>query len=320
MNHEATSPEDFGFGRLFTIVPDAVIVGEAPSGRVVLWNPAAAELFGYDAEEGPGLLIEQLVPEALRGGHRAGIARLADGQPTPLLDSEATVELRACRKNGTELWIELRLAHITTPRPGSYAVAVIRDITTRREAEAVQQRLQAELHAQNEELERISRTDHLTGLWNRRHIEEHLTMALSAAARHGRPTAVLLIDVDNFKRVNGELGYESGDAVLCVVARRLSQEVRTEDTIGRWGGEEFLVVLPDTGEQVAALAAERLRAVIAATAIDTPAGDTLVTVSVGVAESVDPDYTAVVRSADEALRRAKTNGRNRIETTAVGIY
>src|SRR4029453_5251744 len=134
------------------------------------------------------------------------------------------------------------------------------------QAAARVKRLQDELRQRNEELDRISRTDALTGLRNRRHVEEYLAKLTSLARRNLEPIAVLVIDIDHFKSVNDEHGHDAGDAVLREVAGRMQDSVRLEDMVGRWGGEEFLVVLPNTTDQGAAELAERLRQVVA----DTP--------------------------------------------------
>jgi diguanylate cyclase (GGDEF)-like protein/PAS domain S-box-containing protein len=317
-----TRPDDeFGIGELFGVVPDAVVVGDAATGRVVRWNPAAAAMFGFAPGEGPGLLIEDLVPDSMRAAHRAGMERLAHGEPTPLIDSETIVELPARRKDGTELWIELRLAHITGPDEGRFALAVIRDISIRREAEAAREAvlqemdaLRLQLEQRNRELDVVSRTDHLTRLWNRRHVEEHLTMALSASRRHERPVAVLLLDIDEFKAVNDGHGHQAGDRVLREIAARLRTAVRGEDTLGRWGGDEFLVVLPDTTTEAAIVAAERLRAAVAATPLEVAGAEVSVTISVGVAVAVSGDEDGLLTDADAALARAKQGGRNRCAT------
>lgn len=305
---------EFGIGQLFGVVPDAVIVGDAATGRIVRWNPAAAAMFGFGPDEGPGLLIEDLVPDSMRADHRAGMSRLAKSDPTPLIDSETIVELPARRKDGTELWIELRLAHITGPSDGRFALAVIRDISIRREADAAREavlremeELRLELEQRNRDLDVMSRTDHLTKLWNRRHVEEHLTMALSASRRHQRAVSVLLIDVDEFKAINDGHGHQAGDRMLREIAARLRTAVREEDTLGRWGGDEFLVVLPDTDSEAAIATAERLRAAVADSAVT-------VTISVGVAVAVSGDRDALLADADAALARAKQSGRDRSAT------
>lgn len=174
-------------------------------------------------------------------------------------------------------------------------------------------RLQDELRIRNAELEAASRTDPLTGLPNRRHLQEQLVAAGSAAKRRGENMAVLMVDVDHFKAVNDRLGHAGGDHVLRRVALALASACRAEDVAGRWGGEEFLVVAPTTDEEGAAALAERIRALTAAEGITVEGTDepVTVTVSVGVAYGKD-DVDAVVRDADAALYRAKAEGRNRV--------
>ena len=115
----------------------------------------------------------------------------------------------------------------------------------------------------NGELARLAAVDPLTGLRNRRAIEEYLHDAISAARRHDLALSLLVIDIDHFKHVNDTLGHRSGDAVLAHTARVLDGALRTEDAIGRWGGEEFLVVLTSTDEDGAVRATERLRDALA---------------------------------------------------------
>ena len=310
--------DDFDIGSLFSVVPDAVIIGDASTGQIVVWNPAAATMFGYELGEGAGLLIEDLVPAAMKEAHRDGIARLARGEPTPLIDSESVVELPACRKDGGELWIELRLAHVAGRRQGQFALAIIRDITIRREAEAARaaaieelERLRHELEERNDELDLISRTDYLTRVWNRRHVEEHLAMAVSAARRHGRGLCVLLLDVDRFKDINTRHGHLAGDATLRELARRFQESIRTEDTLGRFGGDEFLVILPDTSLDDAFNVAERLRQAVADTPITIDGVELHVTLSAGVAACSSADSQQLLGDADSGLGRAKAGGRNR---------
>jgi two-component system cell cycle response regulator len=172
--------------------------------------------------------------------------------------------------------------------------------------------LQDELRRRNAELETLTRTDALTGICNRRHLEERLHDMLSAAHRHHQPAAVLMIDVDHFKRVNDTLGHAGGDAVLRQVADRLHQRVRLEDVVGRWGGEEFLVLGAATDATAAEALAGRLLAAVAGSpfAIE-GAGDVGVTVSIGCAAGID-DAEALLRRADAALYEAKAKGRNRV--------
>ena len=172
--------------------------------------------------------------------------------------------------------------------------------------------LQDELRTRNAELDRVSRIDMLTNIYNRRHLDEHLRSVISAARRHDRTIGVLLVDIDHFKDVNDEHGHLAGDAVLREVAARLQAAMRTEDALGRWGGEEFLAVLTDTPPQGVRTMAERLRQVIAAAPFTLDDGSQIrVTVSVGHTNGTD-DAEILVHRADDALYVAKAEGRNRI--------
>jgi two-component system, cell cycle response regulator len=155
--------------------------------------------------------------------------------------------------------------------------------------------LQDELRLRNAELEQASRTDALTGLSNRRHLEEQL----QRLAAEGDRLSVLLCDIDRFKQVNDTRGHAAGDQVLRVVA-------------GRWGGEEFLVVLPGTGGAGAAALGERTRLAVAAAPVPLADEPVAVTTSVGVANGVEDGWVGLVRRADTGLYAAKESGRDRV--------
>lgn len=172
--------------------------------------------------------------------------------------------------------------------------------------------LQDELRTRNAELDRVSRIDMLTNIYNRRHLDEHLRQVISAARRHDRTVGVLIVDIDHFKEVNDEHGHLAGDVVLREVAARLQQAMRTEDALGRWGGEEFLAVLTDTPPEGVRIMAERLRQVIAAAPFILDDGSRIrVTVSVGHTNGTE-DAEVLVHRADDALYVAKAEGRNRV--------
>ena len=159
-------------------------------------------------------------------------------------------------------------------------------------------------------------TDALTGLTNRRGLEQQLDQMLAHAERYEEPLSLLMMDADHFKAVNDSYGHETGDQVLVTLARRAQEMVRAQDVIGRFGGEEFLVILPGAGHDAAMTAAERLRLHVIQQPISVAgAADPIaVTVSVGVA-TLSPGVvvarTALVASADRALYAAKRTGRNR---------
>jgi diguanylate cyclase (GGDEF)-like protein len=166
----------------------------------------------------------------------------------------------------------------------------------------------------NTELARLAAIDSLTGLRNRRAIDEYLHDALSAARRHDLDLSVLVVDVDHFKTVNDSLGHRSGDAVLAHSARVLHEALRTEDAIGRWGGEEFLVVLASTDEEGALRATERLRQALASEQPQEARRHGLtVTMTIGVAEWRGEDMDELVSRADSALYLGKAAGRDNVQ-------
>jgi two-component system cell cycle response regulator len=174
-------------------------------------------------------------------------------------------------------------------------------------------RLQDELRVRNAELDQVSRTDALTGLHNRRHLEERLAEYVSLLKRHGGELGVVLLDVDRFKRVNDEHGHAAGDAVLRILAGRVRESLRAEDVPGRWGGEEFLVLLPATGIDGTASVAERVRHSVARDPFQLSGIELAVTVSVGAAAGVEDGWEGLVRRADTCMYAAKEGGRNRVE-------
>jgi diguanylate cyclase (GGDEF)-like protein len=151
--------------------------------------------------------------------------------------------------------------------------------------------------------------DPLTGLHNRRAFEDQLARAISAAARHGEPLAMVIIDVDRFKAVNDTHGHQVGDMVLIELAHRLANIAREEEPIARLGGEEFVWLLPGVGANEAMAAAERARIAVASVPFATVGP---VTVSAGIAElDAALGAEALFRRADDALYAAKDAGRNR---------
>lgn len=175
--------------------------------------------------------------------------------------------------------------------------------------------IQRELEKKNAELERLAYYDTLTGLLNRRAILEKLDEWLQQVRRYRDRLSVVMVDLDHFKHVNDTLGHRTGDRVLADVAGLMRRSVRQADFCGRYGGEEFLVILPQTDVAGAAVMAERMRAAVEGTPMHAPgAGTFKVTASFGAAEFCDgDDEDLLVGRADAALYRAKERGRNRIE-------
>lgn len=180
-------------------------------------------------------------------------------------------------------------------------------------------RIQDELIAARDALHFQTTHDLLTGIASRGAAMDFLTRELSRGFREHRAISVVLVDVDHFKSVNDRYGHLAGDAVLQEVAQRMLKCIRPYDCLGRYGGEEFLVVFPSSAEEGGFRAAERIRKSIEAMPVRTPEGQLAVTASLGVA-TTDPSRLQhpeeLLRSADAALYRAKELGRNRVEAAS----
>lgn len=174
-------------------------------------------------------------------------------------------------------------------------------------------RTNRELRTEAERLEQLSLTDRLTGLPNRRELDERLGLEVERAHRHGRPLVLALLDLDRFKAVNDRFSHDVGDQVLVRVGRLLREHLRATDVAARWGGEEFALLLPETGMDEAAGVLERVRTVVAEADWSVIADGLSVTVSIG-ATSLTPDGSAadLLRQADRRLYAAKDAGRDRI--------
>jgi two-component system cell cycle response regulator len=158
-------------------------------------------------------------------------------------------------------------------------------------------------------------TDPLTGLYNRRYMETHMGALVNQAIARGKPLSVLIVDIDYFKSINDTHGHDAGDDVLQDFAIRLRKSIRGIDLACRYGGEEFVVVMPETDMAVATMVAERLRRRIASEPFPIQKGTRTVdvTISIGIAAlGPDDNAAAVIKRADQALYRAKRDGRNRV--------
>jgi diguanylate cyclase (GGDEF)-like protein len=189
------------------------------------------------------------------------------------------------------------------------------DLVARLELHLKLVRLQRELLSKNKLLEQLSTTDPLTGLRNRRYLAEVLSVEFLRAKRYKTPLSVVMADIDHFKAVNDRHGHSAGDSVLEAVGSLLKRRLRGSDHGGRYGGEEFLMVLANADGDGARVFAERLRNEVASTEMAAETGAVIrVTLSVGIA-TLGPEHETpgdLVSEADEALYRAKQAGRNRV--------
>ncbi len=257
-------------------------------------SPAVQRVRGFTPEEAMHQTVEEINPpeSAARVAdyyHRV-FAAIEAGTEVPTFRGE----MEYYRKDGSIMTGELQVIPLVDA-DGHLAelLGVTRDISERKMHEA--------------ELTRLAITDPVTGVWNRHQGRELL---LAETARPGRQSAVLMVDIDNFKAINDNFGHQAGDQVLIEMAQRLVAAVRGTDMVARWGGEEFVVLLHECPLEDAAVRAERIRRQIADTEFP---GVGTVTVSIGAAQMMtDDDLAAWLGRADQALYQAKRAGRNAV--------
>lgn len=208
-------------------------------------------------------------------------------------------------------WYQLQEKGLGWPDGRTVKCSVAVDISELKETQNRLAEAHAELAIKNRELEVLSITDKLTRLNNRMKLDEALTMEMKRSGRYGVPLSVIITDVDHFKRVNDELGHQEGDLVLKAIADVLKKNIREVDIVGRWGGEEFMIICPETELKNAEQLAEKLRINIEQLELKSGVN---ITASFGVAgfssKEIEKD---LIQKADYALYRAKKKGRNRVE-------
>jgi diguanylate cyclase (GGDEF)-like protein/PAS domain S-box-containing protein len=289
------------FRALFDTIPLGVVYHDL-EGHITAANPAAERILGLNLDQLQGRTPVDPIWGTMR----------EDGTAYPGEEHPASV----CLRTGS-LVKDVILGIHTADRGDVWlrvnAIPVFRDrrlseVYTSFEDVSESARLSRELRLQ-------ARTDHLTGVCNRRAFMEDIEREFARVRRHpALNSCVLIADIDHFKRVNDSYGHAVGDAVLCHVTDIMRAEVRRQDTLGRFGGEEFAVLLPETTEAAAMALADRLRERVARSPLARPELVIENTVSVGVslllASDLNPD--AALSRADQALYRAKQQGRNRI--------
>ncbi len=267
-------------------------------------NPAFERIWGQSRDRlyrDPRSMLEAVHPE-----DRERVERQFLNDPMKGAHVEDTFRLR--RPDGAERWLHVHRYQVPDEdgRVSRVAGTAV-DITDLKQVEL-------ELQRANAELKRQAYYDRLTGVANRHYFETLLNRELARADRYGAPFALVMFDLDHFKRVNDTFGHAAGDVVLQEVTRVIAERLRDADVLGRWGGEEFMVLLPGTQEADAARVAETMRARVEGH--DFPEAGR-VTISLGVAAfCAGEPRTGLLRRVDEALYRAKGEGRNRVAVAA----
>jgi len=299
-------------------VQSIAVQGYTTDGIIQYWNNASESLYGYSASEAIGKnLLELIIPPEIQDEVQRDVKRMAEsGHPIPM------AELSLMRKDGSR--VSVYSSHVIVPRPGKtpelFCLDV--DLTQRKQAEKELEAANAELQAALIREKELAHTDMLTGVNNRRNLYELAAHELDIARRYRQPLSLLMFDLDHFKQVNDTFGHAVGDQILVQVTQAARAELRSADTIGRYGGEEFAILLPITTAQQAFSLAERIRESVAQTRVTTPLGEAAVTLSIGIVElqsqtGEDETVDDLIRRADQAMYAAKQSGRNR--TTIFGM-
>ncbi len=263
--------------------------------RTTFVNARMAEMLGYTVEEMMGKSLFEFMDDAWR---KAAMRHADDRLP----DRAEQHDFKFRRKDGGELWAMISANSILDEQGGyAGALAMVADITDRKRME--------------ETLRRLATQDSLTGLFNRRYFFVVAKREFQRSQRYGHPLALLLLDIDYFKRINDGYGHRAGDQVLRTVAGIMRVSLRQVDIPCRYGGEEFVMLLPETPLDTAMAVAQRLGATLAATPVPTEKGPVTVTVSIGVAALINGENLTLdllLERADQAMYAAKQAGRNRV--------
>lgn len=287
-----------------------IIIGK--DGIIVYWNPAAEALFGYSANESIGQNLHDLItPERYRETAHKGFERFQQFGVGSLVGQ--TFDISALHKNGEEFPIALSISAFMYKNHW-HALGTIRDITERKQME--------------EQVRQLAFYDALTSLPNRRLFNDRLKQSMAASRRNNTYGAVLFLDLDNFKPLNDTHGHNAGDLLLIEAAGRLKQCAREMDTVARFGGDEFVMILNDLGAHKtptaaqASLVAEKIRINLSAPYLlevkQEEQPDRFIehhcTASIGIALFINHDDkpNEVMKQADEAMYHAKAAGRNQI--------
>ena len=289
-----------------------------PDGTISYVSPAIEKLRGFTPAEAMRQPLEEIHPPESRAKSLGYFQELHARTQAGLPLEPFRGDLEYWCKDGSTIWCYV----IVLPLVGldgtlHQLLGVSRDISegkrhelALRQARDLTEQANQALRTANEELQRLATTDALTGVWNRRHFKQVVVAEIQREGRYGEPLSLLLFDIDHFKAINDTHGHLVGDQVLIGLCHRVREHLRGVDVLARWGGEEFVVLLPHCDGPQAQRLAEKLRALIAAEPFP---GAGRVTSSFGVAEFRPPESAdAWLNRADDALYQAKSAGRNRV--------
>jgi diguanylate cyclase (GGDEF)-like protein/PAS domain S-box-containing protein len=302
---------------------DVIWTLDIPSRRYTYVSPSITDMCGYLPEDVVGQSIDaRLTPESASRLARdidQRLRRMAAGDKAA---SVVVSELEQVCKDGEVISTEVVSSYLQDADGVAHTIlGITRNVSERKAAELALRETNRQLHARIEEigrlqvaLQELAVRDSLTGLYNRRYLDETLEREVSRARREGNPLALVMLDIDYFKRVNDTYGHQVGDEALRMLATTLLADVRTEDVACRYGGEEFLILLPNMPLETAIQRAEAWRQAIEELSVALGNFHITFTISLGVAAYPEHGKTPddLTRCADQALYRAKHEGRNQV--------
>jgi diguanylate cyclase (GGDEF)-like protein/PAS domain S-box-containing protein len=296
-----TTRQDFYFDVLNNLFDGLYFVDRER--RITFWNRTAESLTGYEAREVVGRRCADNILVHVDGEGR----NLCEGRcplAKTLEDGESReVEVFLHHRKGHRVPVAVRVAPIRGANGRITGAVEVFNDNSRRLAET----------QELDHLRRLALLDPVTELRNRHFLEISLQAILKEVNRYNWPMGLLFVDIDRFKRINDAYGHEAGDEILKAVAQTLAQSVRSFDIVGRWGGEEFVVVVRNITEKNLALLAEKIRALVGKSFVTMAASQVGVTVSIG-ATTLVPDDTVdnAIARADRLMYKSKAAGRNRV--------
>ena len=290
------------FKRILDNLVDGVYLTDLQR-RITYWNKAAEDLTGYSAEEVVGKYCADNIlmhvndsGRVLGSGERILNRTIADARPR-------RAEVYLHHKRGHRIPVEVHVCPV--PGRDGKVVGAVEIFNDNSRERAVRHRAR--------ELTKLAFLDPGTQVANRRYLDQHLFQQLDQHSKGGTPFGIMLADLDEFKNINDTYGHVAGDAALVAVVKTLSGCLRASDVLGRWGGDEFLVILPGITKNILADTSERCRAQVAQSTVPVEGSQIQVTISVGAAMVASGDSVeSLLSRADRHLHSSKQSGRNRV--------
>lgn len=284
--------------------------------RITHWNRAAEDLYGWEESEVLGKVVDEVCQTEFQPSQRL------ESQQSLIEEKRWQSELKQRHRSGREIWVATSVTLLEDGH-GQYigGVAINHDVTERKQAEDDLRRAKSAIEEINKVLQRAfereqlaSRTDGLTGVFNRRYFFELLEYEFSASARYQRPLSIVMFDIDHFKETNDTHGHQVGDEVLKLVAKNTRSQLRDSDVLARYGGDEFVILLPNSLTNDAVPVFERVLKNVTSADLVVDTKKIPISISAGIA-SYHPGMkrtSQLIQQADQALYSAKNSGRGRI--------